>query len=128
MTKDKIRILLVEDDDFISRMYVAKLEHAGFEVLVAADGEVGLRLALTERPDMILLDLLLPKRDGLSVLAEIKRRPEMHKVPIIVLTNLSQQEQVDKCMALGAVECLIKAHFTPSEVVQKIYECLDKRH
>lgn len=125
MAKEKIKILLVEDDDFLSRMYVSKLEHEGFDVLMAADGETGLQLAINERPDIILLDLLLPKRDGFSVLSEIKRRPEMRRLPVIVLTNLSQQEQVDKCMALGAAECLIKAHFTPSEVVQKIYQCLD---
>lgn len=128
MLKEKIKILLIEDDDFISRMYVSKLEHEGFEVLVAADGENGLQMAINERPTIILLDLKLPKRDGFSVLTEIKRRPEMRRIPIVVLTNLSQQEQVDKCMTLGAVECLIKAHFTPREVVQKIYDCLDRRN
>jgi DNA-binding response OmpR family regulator len=93
-------------------------------VLSAGDGEVGLQLALTERPSLILLDLLLPKRDGFSVLAEVKRHPETARIPVIVLTNLSQQEQVEKCLALGAAECLIKAHFTPSEVVTKVRELL----
>jgi DNA-binding response OmpR family regulator len=123
-TTPKPRILVVEDDEFLNRMYVAKLEHEQFDVLSASDGETGLQLAVTERPNIILLDLLLPKRDGYSVLAELKRRPEMHRTPVIVLTNLSQQEQVQKCMSLGAADCLIKAHFTPSEVVQKVRQLL----
>lgn len=120
----KPRILVIEDDEFLNRMYVTKLEHEQFDVISASDGETGLQLALTEQPSLILLDLLLPKRDGFSVLAELKRRPEAQRIPVIVLTNLSQQEQVQKCMALGAADCLIKAHFTPSEVVLKVRQLL----
>ncbi len=123
-TAPKPRILVIEDDEFLNRMYVAKLEHEQFEVLSASDGETGLQLALTELPSLVLLDLLLPKRDGFSVLAELKRRPEAQRIPVIVLTNLSQQEQVQKCMTLGAADCLIKAHFTPSEVVLKVRQLL----
>lgn len=123
-TTPKPRILVVEDDEFLNRMYVAKLEHEQFEVISASDGETALQLTITELPNLVLLDLLLPKRDGFSVLAEIKRRDETKRIPVIVLTNLSQQEQVQKCMSLGAADCLIKAHFTPSEVVQKVRQLL----
>jgi CheY-like chemotaxis protein len=119
MTQPKVKVLVIEDDEFINRMYVTKLEHEGFEALSATDGEMGLQMVINNLPNLILLDLLLPKRDGLSVLAEVKRRPETKKIPVIVLTNLNQQEHVEKCFALGAAECLIKAHFTPSEVLQK---------
>lgn len=119
MTQPKVKILVIEDDEFINRMYVTKIEHEGFEALSAADGEAGLQMVINNLPNLILLDLLLPKRDGLSVLAEVKRRPETKKIPVIVLTNLNQQEHVEKCFSLGAAECLIKAHFTPSEVMQK---------
>lgn len=120
----KPRILVIEDDEFLNRMYVTKLEHEQFEVISASDGETGLQLAISEQPALVLLDLLLPKRDGFSVLAEVKRRPETQRIPVIVLTNLSQQEQVQKCMTLGAADCLIKAHFTPAEVVQKVRQLL----
>jgi CheY-like chemotaxis protein len=68
----------------------------------------------------VLLDLALPKRDGFNVLAELKRRPETKGIPVIVLTNLSQKEQIDRCFSLGAKDVLIKAHFVPSEVVAKV--------
>jgi DNA-binding response OmpR family regulator len=123
-TNPKPTVLVVEDDEFLNRMYVSKLEREQFNVLSAGDGEVGLQLALTEHPVLILLDLILPKRDGFSVLAEVKRHPETVNIPVIVLTNLSQQEQVEKCLNLGAAECLIKAHFTPSEVVTKVRQLL----
>jgi DNA-binding response OmpR family regulator len=120
----KPKILVVEDDEFISRMYVAKLEREGFDVLSATDGQTALDTILSDRPDLVILDVMLPKRDGFSVLAEVKRHQETKDIPVVVLTNLSQQEQVDRCFSLGAKECLIKAHFTPGEVVAKVREHL----
>ena len=119
-SRPKQLVLIVEDDEFLSRMYVSKFEFEGFNVISASDGDSGLLLAINEKPDIVLLDLALPKRDGFNVLAELKRRPETKGIPVIVLTNLSQKEQIDRCFSLGAKDVLIKAHFVPSEVVAKV--------
>jgi len=120
------KILIIEDDDFLSRMYVAKLEMEGYGLLTAADGEKGLRLIKKEKPDLILLDLLLPKMDGFTVLEKINQDDSLKQIPVIVLTNLSQKSDIDRCFALGADDYLIKAHFVPSEVIKKINRFLER--
>ncbi|MFH1233177.1 MAG: response regulator [Patescibacteria group bacterium] len=120
----KIKILLVEDDNFLLSMYATKFELENFVVVMADDGEKGAKLAVKELPDVILLDIMLPKMDGFEVLKQIKANPKTVKIPVILLTNLSQKDQIEKGMALGAVDYLIKAHFMPSEVVDKIKSVL----
>jgi len=83
-------------------------------------------VAINGAPDIILLDLLLPKKDGFQVLEEIKKNPKSSKIPVILLTNLGQKEDVDKGFKLGANDYLVKAHFMPSEVVEKIKELINK--
>lgn len=114
------RILLVEDDTFLVGMYVAKLDKERFETMVANDGANGLAEARAKLPDLILLDILLPKMDGWTVLAELKRDPVTRAIPVILLTNLGDKKDVEKGMALGAADYLVKAHFMPAEVVDKI--------
>ena len=92
----------------------------GYQVIVAMDGEVGLNYAKTKNPDLILLDILLPKMDGFSVLKEIKADEKSKNIPVILLTNLGQKDDVSKGLELGAVDYLIKAHFKPSETVGKV--------
>jgi DNA-binding response OmpR family regulator len=116
----KIKILLVEDDPFLLSMYNTKFEIENFKVVTADDGEKGLKLALKEAPDIILLDIMLPKMDGFEVLRALKADEKVKKIPVILLTNLSQKEKVKEGLALGANDYLIKAHFMPSEVVEKI--------
>ncbi len=116
----KVRVLLVEDDSFLAEMYVTKLSIEGFEVSRAEDGEKGARLAQKELPDLILLDILLPKKDGFEVLEILKKDTATINIPVILLTNLSQKEDIDRGLKLGAVDYLIKAQFMPSEVVEKI--------
>jgi DNA-binding response OmpR family regulator len=123
---NKQKILIVEDDNFLMGMYLSKLELEGFKVVSALDGEKALRLAKKELPDIILLDLLLPKKSGFDVLAELKRDEQTKAIPVIVLTNLGQKEDIDKCFKLGAEDYLIKAHFIPSEVIAKIKKALEK--
>lgn len=119
-TDNKVHILLVEDDSFLAEMYATKLSIEGFEVSLAQDGEKGIRLAQKEIPDLILLDILLPKKDGFEVLETIKKDDPTKNIPVILLTNLSQKEDIDRGLKLGAIDYLIKAQFMPSEVVEKI--------
>ncbi len=126
----KQKILLVEDDTFLAGMYVTKLTMEHFEVELATDGLLGLSKAETTRPDLILLDILLPKMNGFEVLKRIKAQPELQDIPVILLTNLGQKSDVSQGLDLGAADYLIKAHFMPSEVVAKIkrYLQVPSRH
>ena len=125
MPKDKIKILLVEDDSFLLGMYVTKFEMENFKVITAEDGEKAMRLALKESPDIILLDILLPKQNGFEVLRQLKADQATVNVPVILLTNLSQKDEIEQGLKLGAEDYLIKAHFMPSEVVEKIKKALN---
>jgi CheY-like chemotaxis protein len=113
-------ILIVEDDSFLSEMYATKLELEEFKVLVAANGEEALDKMKLNKPSIVLLDLLMPKKDGFEVLKEKLSDPAIKDIPVIVLTNLSQKEQIKKCYELGAKDFLIKAYFIPKEVIKKI--------
>ncbi len=121
----KIRIALVEDDPFLLSMYSTKFGLEGFKVLSANDGVKGIELITKELPDLVLLDVLMPKKNGFDVLKEVKKNPKTKNIPIILLTNLNQAEEVERGMKLGAVDYLIKAHFMPSEVVDKIKKALE---
>ncbi|MFH1171713.1 MAG: response regulator [bacterium] len=126
-TQEKLsRVLLIEDDTFLVGMYVAKLEMERFLTLVANEGEQGLAIAKREIPDLILLDIVLPKMDGFLVLEELKRDPTTRSIPVILLTNLGQKKDVERGMALGASDYLIKAHFMPSEVIEKIKHTIER--
>lgn len=124
--ENKSKILIVEDDSYISDMYRIKLESDGFEVEIAADGQAGLDAILKSHPDLVLLDVVMPKMDGFSVLQKIRKNPDFKNMPVVMLTNLGQKDSVEKGLLLGANGYIIKAHFTPSEVVEKIKEFLNK--
>lgn len=126
MPKEKIKILLVEDDSFLLGMYATKFELDGFKVIMAEDGEKAIRVALKELPDIILLDIVLPKLSGFEVLKQLKQDPSSAKIPVILLTNLSQRSEIEQGLKMGAEDYLIKAHFMPSEVVEKIKKVLNK--
>ena len=113
-------ILIVEDDKFLRELIVQKLIREKYEVIEAIDGEQGIKKIKEEKPDLILLDLILPGIDGFEVLARMKDDPEISSIPTIVLSNLGQKEDVEKGLKLGAVDYLIKAHFTPGEIIEKI--------
>lgn len=126
MTKEyRSRVLIVEDDSYISDMYRIKLESECFEVEVSADGQAGLDSMVANRPDLVLLDVVMPKMDGFAVLQKIRKNPDFKDMPIVMLTNLGQKESVEKGLLMGANGYIIKAHFTPSEVVEKIKEFLN---
>jgi len=118
------KILIVEDDEFLLQMYAAKLELENFSVYTAVTGTQGLKVAQKELPDLILLDLNLPEMDGFSVLQFLKKEDKTKNIPVLVLTNFAQKENIDRCLDLGAEDYLIKAHFVPSEVIEKIKNIL----
>jgi DNA-binding response OmpR family regulator len=113
-------VLIVEDDNFLLSMYKAKLELENYNVFVATNGEIGLKMIKEKKPNLILLDIIMPKMNGFEVLKAVKEDKELKKIPIIMLTNLGQKEDVQKSFKLGADEYLIKAHFLPSEVIEKV--------
>lgn len=122
--KKSILVLLIEDDTFLANIYKTKFEMERFKISIADNGEAGLEEAKKKRPDVILLDILLPKLDGFAVLEKLKADQSLKDVPVILLTNLGQKDDVEKGLELGASDYLIKAHFKPSEVVEKVRKVL----
>jgi DNA-binding response OmpR family regulator len=118
------KILIVEDDRFLRELIARKLKNEGYEVLEAIDGEEGLKRVKEEKPDLILLDLILPGIDGFEVLAKAKEDPTTAQIPVIILSNLGQREEIERGLKLGAIDYLIKAHFTPGEIIEKIKNIL----
>lgn len=114
------KILLIEDDKFLRELIIQKLGKEGYDVSEAPEGESGLLKIKEERPDLVLLDLILPGIDGFEVLSRMKKDAELASIPVIILSNLGQKDDVQKGMDLGAEDYLIKAHFTPGEIVEKI--------
>jgi len=117
-------ILLIEDDPFLIEIYTTKLKEAGFSVVVATDGKEGLKKIKEKIPDLLLLDIVLPSLNGWEILREIKKNDKLNNVKIVILSNLSQKDEIEKGLKLGAAKYLIKAHYTPSEVVEEIKKIL----
>lgn len=117
-------ILIIEDDNFLRNLMVKKLTDEGYAVSEAFDGQVGLKKVITDKPVLVLLDLILPGIDGFKLLEEIKSNPATADIPVIILSNLGQKEDIDRGLQLGAVDFMIKAHFTPNEIVGKIKNVL----
>lgn len=117
---EKKKILLVEDDAFVSDIYNTKLSKEGFDVIIAENGLKAIEKLEKIMPDCILLDIIMPYMDGMETLKKIKERKEWSKIPIILLTNLSEKEKIEEALNAGANDFLIKSHFTPSEVLSKV--------
>jgi len=114
------KILIIEDDNFLRELIVQKLMAEGFEMSEAVDGEEGLKKVKEIKPDLVILDLILPGIDGYEVLYQVKKDPSTTKIPVIILSNLGQKEDVEKGLKMGAIDFLIKAHFTPAEIIEKV--------
>ena len=110
----------------LAEMYATKFTMEGYSVERAYDGQSGLDLAKQSKPDIILLDVIMPKLDGFSVLKELKKDPSLKSVPVLLLTNLGQEEDMKKGQALGATDYLVKANFTPTQVAAKVKELIKK--
>ena len=121
------RILFVEDESALQKTFGDLLRGEGYEMISALDGEVGLRLAKEKKPDLILLDLILPRIHGFDVLKKLKEDPETKEIPIIVLTNLERIGDVNKAIELGATTYLVKAQYSLEEVIEKIKKALSEK-
>lgn len=124
LVDNKKKILLVEDDVFMLELLSDKLNKSDFEVSVAVDGEACMKALQSLRPNLVLLDIVMPKVDGFEVLRRMKSSPELASIPVIVLSNLGQKEEVEKAMDLGAKDYIIKANFTTKEIVEKLNKIL----
>ena len=120
------KILVIEDDKFLRELITQKLIKEDFEVSEAVDGEEGIKKIKEEKPDLILLDLILPGIDGFEVLARMKKESTLPPIPVVILSNLGQKDDVEKGLKMGAVDYLIKAHFTPGEIIEKIKAVLER--
>lgn len=118
------KILLVEDDEMLHGMYTQKFKNQGYEVISAYNGVEGVELSEKEKPDLILLDVIMPKMDGFVALKKIRKNEVTAGIPVILLTNLGQEEDVKKGKELGANDYFIKANHTPQEVVDKVHSVL----
>jgi two-component system phosphate regulon response regulator PhoB/two-component system alkaline phosphatase synthesis response regulator PhoP len=119
-------ILIAEDDKFLASAYKLKLSKMGYEITVVADGQEAIDELNKSIPDLILLDLVMPKKDGFATLQEIKANEEWKHIPVIVASNLGQKEDVDRAASLGAAGYIIKTAVTISELVEKVKSVLAK--
>ena len=126
MTKTK-KILLAEDDKYVLRAYKDGLERAGFEVLIATDGNEALERIKKDAPDLILLDLIMPVKNGFEVLEELAVDRSLKKIPVVILSNLGQDSDVKKGKELGAIDYLIKSDYSMKEVIEKVKFYLTKK-
>lgn len=118
------KILFIEDEQALQKTLGDILRGEGYEVVSALDGETGLAMSKTEKPDLILLDLILPKLHGFNVLKQIKEDPETRDISLIVLTNLEGLGDVEKALELGATTYLVKANYSLEEVLEKVRKAL----
>ncbi len=120
-------ILFIEDESALQKAFEDILTGAGYELKSALDGEAGLRLAESEKPDLILLDITLPKLNGFEVLEKLKKNPETKEIPVIILTNLEKMEDVDKAIELGAMTYLVKAQYKLEEIIEKVKSAIGEK-
>jgi len=119
-------VLVVEDDNFLIKAYEAHLAKAGFHVRTALDGVEAVESLKKVMPDIILLDLVMPRMDGFDVLEDMQKRSEWKKIPIVVLSNLGQESDRDRSLKLGAVEYIVKSDFSLQQTVDLISKHLKK--
>lgn len=120
------KILIIEDDKFLLKLYSDKLRRQGFEVFESLTGEEGLNRLSVEEPDLIILDLVLPGKNGFDVLKEIKDSPKTKDIPVIILTNLGQESDIKRGLDLGAAAYLVKTEFSINQLAEKVKEHLTK--
>lgn len=121
------KIAIIEDDQVINQMYRMKFEAAGFDVATASDGEAGIAIVKKFHPDLILLDLQMPNMNGVEALSLIRTLPSHKQTPVIVLTNLGEEEAPDGLRKLGVHSYIVKADFTPRQVVERVKHALNIR-
>ncbi len=126
MPEEKIKILMIEEDRFLRKIYRDKLSRLGFDFLEATNGEEGLNKVIAEKPDLVLLDLILPRKNGFDVLIDMKSNKNTENIPVIILSNLGQESDIERGLSLGAEDYLVKTDVSLSKVVDKVKEQLVK--
>ncbi len=121
------KILFVDDDNFLRKVYQSELSERNYEVVLASDGLEGLEKAQLEDPDLIILDMIMPKKNGFEVLTELQRNPKTRSIPVIILSNLGQEDDKKKGIDLGAVDYLKKDNMTLDLLVEKISQYLNSK-
>ena len=120
MEENKKKVLIVEDDPALAAMYSEKLRREGFEAIIAKDGAAGLNMAITKSPDFILLDVLLPKMNGLKMFEKLIESPVGSAIPVIILTNVAERAEKERALALGAKSYMVKAMHSPEKIVNEV--------
>ena len=115
-----MKILIVEDEEILAKVLEEKFSNSGFKVSIASDGEAVLPLAKKNKPDMILLDIILPKIDGIEVLTRLKEDEDLKNIPVIMLSNLNEDEKIKQALSLGAVDYMTKIQHPINEVIEKV--------
>lgn len=123
----KESILIIEDDKFFRDLVSKKLEKNGFEMFLAADSKEALTALEKKKPSLIISDLILPGLDGFELISIIKKDEKTKDIPLIVLSNLGQKEEVERAISLGALDFMVKVNFTPDEIVDKIKNVLSRK-
>ncbi len=127
MDPSKIKILIVEDEEILLTALSEELKQEGFVVVGAKDGMEGVEMAIKERPDLILLDLVMPRLDGIGALKQMKENAEIKDLPVVILTNLSDYDKISDALSLGAMDYLVKANYRLEDLVNKIKTVLERR-
>jgi|SRR3989344_4094413 len=122
-----MKVVVVEDEEILGKVLKEKLEKEKFKVSLATDGEAAVPLISDVVPDIVILDLILPKKDGFEVLKELKASPNLKQIPVLVLSNLGQDEEIKKALSLGAIDYLVKTQHPIKEVVEKVKNYLIHR-
>lgn len=117
-------ILVIEDDEMLCQMYEIKLQNSGYDCETALNGIQGITKARLVNPSLILLDIMMPMKDGISVLEELKADPNTKDIPVVMLTNLSDQHYIEKTLEMGAIGYMVKSNSDPGEVVEKVRSVL----
>ena len=120
LKEEKIRVLLIEDEKQVADLYKLKLSLDGYEVTIAESGQKGLDLAFEENPELIFLDIKMPEMDGFEVLKKLRESLKTKDTPVLILSNFDEQDLIEKGLALGANEYLIKSQFTPEDISGKV--------
>lgn len=121
------KILLVDDDDTVLALYGVELKGKGHTVVTAVNGEEGLTAAMKDKPNLILLDIMMPKMDGMALLSKLKEDANLKTIPVLMLTNFGQENMVQQAFTLGATDYLLKYKVTPSEIAEKVDQVLSAK-
>lgn len=127
MAENKTKILVVEDEEILLTALMEELKQEGFEAVGAKDGVEGVEKASSEKPDLILLDLVMPRLDGIEALKQIKGKPETKDIPVVILTNLSDYDKISDALSLGAMDYLVKSNYRLEDLMAKVKTVLERK-